>query len=117
MSCVLLSTTASWEKKWRIIGPLSHGPLGRAHGFRIIMPEKEMPRQLEYDHLLTRLRRSRAVDTDHRFILRDDIGNVINDHVYERDCVHFNDLNIYPRLRANEKFNKIINDIWKLAVD
>eukprot|EP00965_Chrysotila_dentata_P190558 6173963-Pleurochrysis_carterae.AAC.1 len=69
-------------------------------------------------HLLTRLRRSHAVDTDHRFIFKDDIGNVLGDHVDERNCVRFiNDSNIHPRLRANQKFNKIINDIWKLAAD
>eukprot|EP00965_Chrysotila_dentata_P092059 3039354-Pleurochrysis_carterae.AAC.1 len=76
-----------------------------------------MPHLLEYDHLLTRLRRSRAVDTDHRFIPKDDIGNVLDDHVYERDCVRFNYPNIHPRLHANEKFNKIIVDIWTLAAD
>eukprot|EP00965_Chrysotila_dentata_P016023 530446-Pleurochrysis_carterae.AAC.1 len=89
------------EKKWRI-GPLSHGP----------------PRPCAWDHLLTRLWRSRAVDTDNQFTPKDDIGNIIDDHVYEREsCVRFNDPNIHPRLRANEKFNKIIDAIWKLAAD
>eukprot|EP00965_Chrysotila_dentata_P166529 5498215-Pleurochrysis_carterae.AAC.1 len=81
------------------------------------MPEKEMPHWLEYDHVVTRLRRSKAVDTDRRFILKDQNGIVVDEHVYEPDSVRFHNHNIQPRLRANEKFSKTIDDIWKLAAD
>eukprot|EP00965_Chrysotila_dentata_P082888 2735063-Pleurochrysis_carterae.AAC.1 len=41
------------EKKWRIRA-LSHSPPGRASGFHVL-PQKNMPHWLEYDHVVTRL--------------------------------------------------------------